>query len=235
LTLGGNPLTIPGNGQTCASATDCSPQDYVTNPNWFQNQPYWNDTFELLAHPQFVAFVLGSGEDRYVYWAADAALVSVQVWQLSACSNNQMLAGTVPCQIPYSYSWENSSQQYVPAYPPPVLTLTAQEASNLLQLDPFYVAGTQAAPLANERVVPFPGPQIPYGTKFTPCPAGQPNCAPQTPQTYTASLTNTQANGSGTNGQKTYISTVTNVVGNSDTLGQTLNMVTPYISTVFSI
>jgi hypothetical protein len=120
-------------------------------------------------HPQFVAFALGSAVDRYVYWAAAPVLATVQVWQLSACANNQMLLGTVPCQIPYSYSWLNSSQQYVAINSS--LTLTAQEAANLLQLDPFYAAGTQNPPLPTTRAVLFPGPQVPYGMKFVPCPA----------------------------------------------------------------
>jgi len=232
IALGPNPATVPGNGQTCASTKDCSPQSYATDPNWFVNQPYWDDTFELLVHPQFVAFALGSAVDRYVYWAAAPVLATVQVWQLSACANNQMLLGTVPCQIPYSYSWLNSSQQYVAINSS--LTLTAQEAANLLQLDPFYAAGTQNPPLPTTRAVLFPGPQVPYGMKFVPCPASQ-TCTPSIPQTYTATLSNTQVTGSGANGQQTYTNSLTNVVGNSDSIGLSFTMPTPYVTGTFGI
>jgi hypothetical protein len=223
MTLTTNPATIPGAGQTCASSTDCSTQDLVTAPNWFMNQPFWNDTFQLLVHPQFAAFVLGTGQDRYVYWGADPVLASIQVNQLAACGSNQNVAETDPCQIAYAYSSLNNQQQYVAINA--TLALTADEANNLLRLDPFYVAGTQNAPLSAARAVPFPGPQVSFGTKFAPCPAGQ-TCTPAAPVSITSSLTNTQVNGAGVNGQQTYTNTITDVLGNTNTIGQTLDMAT---------
>ena len=235
--LSGNPATTPGNGQTCASVTNCSPQDYVAAPGWFANQPYWNDMFQLLVHPQFAAFVVGGGPDRYFYWGADPALASVQVWQLSACAYNQKVAGADPCQIQYSYSWvngslPNGSPQYIGIST--VLTLTSQEASNLLQLDPFYVAGTQDAALDTARAAPFPGPQTPYGMKFDACPVGQ-TCPPSAPSKITSMLTNTEATSNGINGQNTYTATVTDVSGSSNTIGQTISMTEGSLSASFGL
>jgi S-layer family protein len=226
-TLSGNAATTPGSGQTCASATDCSPQHLVTAPNWFMNQPFWDDTFQLLVHPQFAAFDIGNSQDRFVYWGADYVLASVQVWQLWECATDQLLSGTDPCQITYAYSWLNAQQQNASVNG--TLSLTAQEAINLLSLDPFYMAGTQNAPLSTVRAVPFPGPQVSFGARFAPCPSGQ-SCTPATPVSITSSLTNTQVSASGTNGKQTYTDTVTNVLGNSNTIGQTLTMASQYVS-----
>jgi hypothetical protein len=226
LTISGNAATIPGNGQTCASPTDCTPP-YVAAPNSFVNQPFWNDFFELLVHPQFAVFTLGDPQDRIVYWAADPVLASIQVSQLSACAHNQGKIGKDPCEIQYGYSWLNSSNAN--AAISATLTLTAEEAHNLLELDPFYVAGSQSAALDSDRAVPFPGPSVSYGMEFVSCPVGQ-SCTPATSVKYTATLTNTDVTGSGTNGKQTFTSTVTNVLGTSNTIGQTLSLAFQYLT-----
>ena len=233
VTLYANPATTPGDGQTCASATDCSARDYVAASNWFLNQPFWNDEFQLLVHPQFVTYVIGSGKDRYVYWAADPVLASIQVWQLSACANNANVANAPPpCLIPYSYQWLNKNNQSIEINTS--LTLTAQEAANLLQLDPFAAAGTQNVPLDASRASVFPGPQLSYGTKCE-MPGGTTTCKAQTPQGYGTMLTNTQLTATGTNGQQSYTSTVTNILGASNSIGSTLSFTTGLVSEAFGI
>ena len=54
-----NHKNVPGNGQVCASATDCS--TLTQDPNWLANLPFWDDLFVLMIHPQFAIYVLGSG------------------------------------------------------------------------------------------------------------------------------------------------------------------------------
>jgi hypothetical protein len=204
-----HPELIPGSGQTCASAVDCS---HLNKPaNLDAIQPFMNDQFILLIHPEFAAWVLGHGKSRYVMMGADPVLGRTWVKDLDACANGRTLAANVdPCTVDYSDSnlTVNVQWQGVSGY----VTLSPQEAKNLLQLDPFYMQG-QSASLDPTRFAPPSLPKQPYGHRAGDPPSGA----------LTESVASTEYKNMATNGQTYYSASVEDVVSNQWSVGLSLS------------
>src|SRR5262249_21320594 len=92
--LTANQAAIPGKGDTCANPSPqcpsggstvagCSHIAPTTDP--IAIQPFWNDTFVFVVHPQFAAYALQSGQSRYVWTGAVPSTASASVAQLAAC------------------------------------------------------------------------------------------------------------------------------------------------------
>ncbi len=154
--------TIPGHGDTCATATDCSQLAHA--PDALAIEPFWGDTFIFQVHPQFAAWVLPAGGARYVMMAAVPVQVQATVAQLMACWQGvTKWPGTNSCDLKYAQSnTVGGGADVVYTGPNDHVTLTPDEAGNFLKLDPF-VRG-QSASLSSKRVFPLEG--VDYGSQI---------------------------------------------------------------------
>jgi len=155
-TIGADPLTVPGSGLVCASATASSqcPSTSV-DPNWQLHQPFMSDLFFLMVHPQYALYEVGKGQQQTVLYHAAPVIIEAPVLVLSECATGQAPEqGPGPCTFTYPESTSTTS-----GGPPTqmgergTMTLTQAEANNLLALDPFYQAGTQNADIPLTRGV----------------------------------------------------------------------------------
>jgi hypothetical protein len=154
---------VPGSGTTCAQQTSCSTTVQVPNP--YEIEPFWDDTFYLLIHPQFAVWTLGAQQDLYQMYGAVAAYADAEVGELDACANGSSWYGLNGCSFQYSDDGlaGSNGQPIVYEGTQGTLTLSATEAKNLLALDPFYSSG-QAAALDARRVIPMGS--YTYGAAF---------------------------------------------------------------------
>jgi len=192
-----NVNTTPGRGMVC-SPTSCATQTQVAN--WWQNQPFWNDTFYLQIHPQYAYYVLGNNTDRSVMYASINGYSKLQVLNLWACAAGKKLYGLDQCTVSYIdstlVSKNGQTAEYVGV--PGSVVLSPTEANNLLKLDPFYIDG-QGAGLSVNRASLI-APNVNYGSRI-----GETVSNPQS-----ISYNNTQVVQKGQTGQTTYTSGITN-------------------------
>jgi hypothetical protein len=206
--LPADPLLIPGSGDTCASPTNCATLNHTSAQTVYAEEPFWQDTFVLLVHPQFADWVLGSGPDRFALSRGVPAMIEVTVQQLAACATGQRLLGQDNCLVDYSDAGLTAANGKSVQYPgaPPVLELSKTEAANLLKLDPFYGEGQSAALDATRAILVT---STTYGAM-----AGQ-LARPVGPET----IKNTDAKQSSAGRKLTHSSSVVDVVGTSQSDG----------------
>jgi hypothetical protein len=204
---------IPGNGDTCISATDCSALAHPESARAIQ--PFWADTFVFLVHPQFAVWVLDAGESHYVMTAAVPVTADATVAQLAACwQGSASWPGTNPCELQYAHTVATVSggagRQAGPsrAHPPGSVvntgvqdhvTLTPEEAHRFLLLDPFFRGGQSAAVRA-DRALSLASTQ--YGARIG-----------ERARPVTVGLTRTLATSSERSGSTTTTLTITSVRG----------------------
>jgi hypothetical protein len=206
-----DPLLVPGSAATCASATDCT--HLVQPSNAYQQEPFWQDQFVLLVHPQFAAWVLGNGASRYVMYAAVPVLVHTSVLDLAACAQRITIVGGIdPCRLDYSDSVVTTGPGGSVRYAGKAhsVTLTPADARNLLQLDPFYGAGQNAA-LDTHRAAYIAS--AAYGGR-----------AGDLPRPYTENVTNQQQTQDTSTTQTYYTANVTDIIGNAESAGASINL-----------
>jgi hypothetical protein len=198
-TIKGNPLAVPGDGQVCASATNCS--TLIQAPNWFANLPFWSDQFILQIHPQYAFYAFGPGVSRTVLYRAVPAIAAPTVLQLWECATGQTPYGISECKIQYSDANLGSINGSHPVFEGSTGTviLAADEAANLLELDPFYQSMGQHPNLDATRAALISS--TAYGSSLI-------GSTTDTP--LTVSVDNTQNQGSTTSGKTTYTTTVSN-------------------------
>jgi hypothetical protein len=103
----------------------------------FWEQPFWSDEIYFLANPQFAIWDYPSGPVAQPLGAA--ATLNASVAQLSACAG-QFNNGKWATPLTQQYSLYVNDQTQVFSF-----TLSPEDCVNLLQLDPFWVALSQAA------------------------------------------------------------------------------------------
>jgi hypothetical protein len=202
---------IPGSGDTCGSPTNCRHSTIKHDPNIYAEEPFWEDMFVLLVHPQFAVWVEGGEHNRFVMYGAVPVTANVTVAELFACANGLLLLGQDPCVIEYSNTGltsPNGKDIYYSGSSHTV-TLTHNDASSLLLLDPFYEGG-QGAPVDVTRGLPITSKS--YGGKIG-----------QQPVSYTETLTNTQATMQGQNKGTRHSTSIVDLIGNSSSEGVSIN------------
>jgi hypothetical protein len=210
-TIPANNYLVPGSGAVCASQTDCTSTTTVPNP--YALEPFWGDTFVLLVHPEFAAYVMGNSQTRYALYGAVPVTVDALVQQLDYCARGQLLPGSSAdqCTFPYSYTGITDVKPgQGPVYKGEAdsVTLSATDAAKLLLLDPFYVGG-QGANLDPSRALIIPSvPPSGYGAQFK---------EPARP--FGTTVNNTQAQTASGKAQQTSSSTVTGVQSQNDSYG----------------
>jgi hypothetical protein len=161
----------PGDGVTCpllstpaadGSLYDCSSTglQHASAATLYNHEAFWNDVFQIVLHPQYAVYSLGSGQTQYVMLAADPSMGERTVLELYDCELGVALDSVSQCDVPYTSTGltnaaggavtYTSSAQYA--------VISPTEAKDLLALDPFFAAGTQDANIpANrgERLAPF--------------------------------------------------------------------------------
>jgi hypothetical protein len=158
----------PGNGTTCTPLSTPAPDHSLYNcgPSGLQQTPaetmynhaaFWDDLFELVLHPQYAIYRLNNGGTQYVMLGADPSMGERNVQQLYDCELGVEVDGVDQCQVPYTSTGligSNGGQvSYTSASEYAVLS--PDDAKNLLALDPFFVAGSQGAPISAARGEPY--------------------------------------------------------------------------------
>jgi hypothetical protein len=227
--LGGpavDPLQTPGDGQVCAVKTgatglptpDCSQVSQAPNGDYW-HEPFWRDTFYLLVHPQFAAWSY-NGQERDVLLGAVPGLFSIDVRHLALCAAGVPTdaAGVPSCQLAYN-DVSRTSGGYTSHSG--TLNLSADEAANLLLLDPFYSGGGQSAPLDPKRFTPVSGTgtTFNYGA-YASSDATDGDIAPLPKAEKFTLQSSTQVT---QGGSTTFTSVVTDTVGSQFTVGGQLN------------
>jgi hypothetical protein len=241
-TLGPDEDLVPGNGDQCASSTNCIPADYLTPTAQYLDEPFWNDVFLLEVHPQFAFYRFGSGQDEYVQRGADPDFAAITVAELDGCARGADPANVSSwCSIPVTTSFVKASgslggqsvQGQCPApqnEPEACLTLTPAEATNFLSIDPFYAGGQNAE--LQSRGIQITGSQ-PYGSMFTPdCSSSPSNCNKYTSPTpvadnalvFAPTLQYTKGTSSTTTSSQTDETTITNVVSDEESEGASIKV-----------
>ena len=219
---------IPGNGRTCQvnkqGQTDPASYQYdctnLVNPPMnvagerFAFEPYWYDEFVLIVHPQYAVWT-ANGQTRHIMVGA-SSFVTVPIYQLDDCWNGRTIGN--PCHLDYvdpqvkiqnRLQWSSASGS---------VDLTQAEAFNLLKLDPFWYAGSQAAALDITRALPTTNNPSSYGMYVEDDRHHAPPTAAGLAKSNTADNTHT-----GTASME-YAMTVTDTVGSSAFQGTDLNM-----------
>lgn len=166
-TLPANPATVPGSGTICTSIQGANCLAKAQTPNMYALEPFWDDVFVLLVHPQFAVWVIGGKADRYQMYGAEPVLAERTVSQLDACATGSTVGIYDPCTVEYSDSQltlgkhQNVGSRGVKGK----LKLSAAEAKRLLALDPFYAGGQGAEVDVSKRANQI-GPGRPYGASF---------------------------------------------------------------------
>jgi hypothetical protein len=227
-TVAGPSCTAPVSPPNTYNLSQCPNCSNYTSA--YFDEPFWSDQFTLLVHPQFAVYDLGGTMPQDVM-VAGAATVTISVQNLWDCATGDTPGGVNECVLYYQD----------PGYPDcttPVsgdqcLVLASGEASRLLALDPFWYQGQNVnlSSLSScNRALPETGGDpgscggggsLDYGA------AWQPNSAysfavdtglpPQTVALATThAFTSTQSNA------LNYTSSLTNVVGNTQSAGVTI-------------
>jgi hypothetical protein len=158
----------PGSGTTCTALTtpapdhslyDCGPSGIQLTPaeTMYNHAAFWDDVFELVLHPQYAIYRLNNGGTQYVMLGADPSMGERNVQQLYDCELGVEVDSVDQCQVPYTSTGligSNGGQiSYTSAAEYAVLS--PDDAKNLLALDPFFVAGSQGAPIRATRGEPL--------------------------------------------------------------------------------
>lgn len=216
ITTGPDLNLVPGDGNLCLSATNCPTNGpYTQVTNMVSHEPFWDDEFVLLVHPQFAIYDIGQGQYTDVYYGAEPVTATIPVASLDACARGipSPYQGQDPCSASYSDTTLIAPASGV-VYQGSANTveLSADEASSLLKLDPFYEGG-QGADLPPTRALPIK--QEPYGSYYG---------FGEKPYTVMHTYTNTQASATTTGQQTVSSSSVTDVVGNDFNAGFSAGM-----------
>jgi hypothetical protein len=209
-TVGPISSLIPGSGATCPSETSCVP--LIADPGAYANEPFWQDTFFLMIHPQFATWEQVAGKRLTVMTGAVPVLGGMTVADLAACATGQgAIPGIPPCEVDVSDYQVKASDGKDITYDTRKLkvTLTAREAANLLKLDPFYGAGQSVKSLGVRATTPVAS--LSYGAHANDQPKSASLNVQNTEQTTQTSTDATQ-----------YAAHLTTVVGNSSSLGLSL-------------
>jgi hypothetical protein len=202
---------VPGNGSLCLSATNCPTNGpYTQVTNMVSHEPFWDDEFVLLVHPQFAIYDIGQGQYTDVYYGAEPVTATIPVASLDACARGipSPYQGQDPCSASYSATTLIApASGVVYRGSADTVELTAGEASSLLGLDPFYQGG-QGADLPPTRALPIK--QEPYGSYYG---------FGERPYTVMHTYTNTQVSSTTAGKQTVSSSSVTDVVGSDFTAG----------------
>jgi hypothetical protein len=199
-----NPDLRPGNGATCASATDCSSLAQV--PDVRAIEPFWGDTFVFQVHPQFAAWLLDADKTRFVQIAAVPVVATATVAQLAACwLGTTEWPGKPACDLQYSQAILQSANGSAVSYAGSQdhVTLTAEEAHRFLLLDPFFLNG-QNANIPADRAINLLSVQ--YGAMIG-----------QRPRPVSETLTRTLAQTTDKSGSSSTTLSVTSVRGTDST------------------
>jgi hypothetical protein len=134
---------IPGLGVTCKSQTDCST---LIPPTTATYQPFRHDVFILNIHPQFAVWNFSPTSAQYLLMAAAPGFSLVDVATLWQCADGGPFMGNINfCDISYGDTQVDASGTAVISVGSQLaVTLTANEARNLLKLDPFATQGQGA-------------------------------------------------------------------------------------------
>ncbi len=211
ITTGPDLNLVPGDGNLCLSATNCPTNGpYTQVTNMVSHEPFWDDEFVLLVHPQFAIYDIGQGQYTDVYYGAEPVTATIPVASLDACARGipSPYQGQDPCSASYSDTTLIAPASGV-VYRGSANTveLTADEASSLLELDPFYQGG-QGADLPPTRALPIKQEQ--FGSYYG---------FGEKPYTVMHTYTNTQVSSTTTGKQTVSSSSVTDVVGSDFTAG----------------
>ena len=201
---------VPGSGETCPSETSCSP--LIPAVDAYSNEPFWQDNFLLLIHPQFAVWEQIAGKRMTVMTAAVPVLGEITVADLAACATGGGIPGIDPCTLSYTDVKTTVYQSAQVKYQSKKssITLSTTEAKRLLALDPFYGVG-QGAEMDPKRATTLAS--YPYGAQ-----------AGDHPTTHTLSLANTAVSSDTIADTSQYTSTVTSVIGSSSSYGLSLNL-----------
>jgi hypothetical protein len=215
--VGADNKLIPGDGKTCSPTKggdwDCT--NLIHAPEYLQRQPFWEDRFVLLAHPQFAEYVFGNGQDRSVMYGADPAVVEYTVRKLAACARGAIIHNQEQCSAQYDDKYLTAPNGGPVVYKNEgrFFTLSRAEAAHLLTLDPFYVNGQGGGDLGVDRALGG----IPGGGPY-----GESNVE-ETPSLAEVKATNKEFKNSQTKAQQWTSSEITDVVGNEDSAGLSIS------------
>jgi hypothetical protein len=161
----------PGDGVTCpllakpaadGSLYDCSPTglQHASAATLYNHEAFWNDVFQIVLHPQYAVYSLGTGQTQYVMLAADPSMGERTVLELYDCELGVALDGISQCEVPYTSTGLTNSAHGAVTYTSSAqyAVISPTEAKDLLALDPFFADGTQDAVIpANrgERLAPW--------------------------------------------------------------------------------
>jgi hypothetical protein len=177
--------------------TSATPATAVT----FYEQPFWSDTVYFLLNPQFAIWEYPNASGTVSAFSQPLGAATIwpeSVQQLSKCagSSKYVTEPAQPINLTYGLDVNGTSQTFQ-------FTLSGSDCVNLLQLDPFWVALTQAA-------TPPMGLPIEANNSLT-------------LSTNSAAYNQTQVSSSttGTQGSQTFNATVTGTEANTKTGGVT--------------
>ncbi len=223
MTRGPDQNLVPGSGDLCASATDCTAANEIRATDQYASEPFWHDLYVLEVHPQFAVYDVGSGPAEYVQRGADPDTADITVADLDGCAHAVDTGNSDPCTIDATTDGLTFKGGVANVQTAGTITLTPADAASLLTLDPFY-GGGQAAPVMLSRGVRIGG--GPYGSVFDNSHGGATTPQPvmDDPTPFGPMLTNTLAGMQSQTGSQTTSTSVTNVVSNSESAGLTLGL-----------
>ena len=209
-----NTTEVPGSGAICVATTTSKCSSTTPTPNLYALEPFWNDQFVLIIHPQFEVWVIGGKPDRYVMYGAVPVLGEISVAELDACANGTTLSWGVidPCTITYTDAYPTSADALtiVDRARKEKVKLSPADARHLLALDPFYEKG-QGADIEVTRASLIAS--VTYGAM-----AGQVDLP------YTRTLANTDQQETNKNSQTSYTTDITATSANTTSAGLSLNI-----------
>ncbi len=162
---------IPGTGETCSTVTNCS---ILVPPPATMVPPFLHDIFILNIHPQYAIWSFSPANTQYLLTAAVPSFALVSVASLAACAGGgpPLVSGIDPCQVSFADTQNvPSGNEVISEGISAAVTLTANEASNLLQLDPFYSQRSQNASLTFDRATKIAGSSYGSATYGVPQPS----------------------------------------------------------------
>jgi hypothetical protein len=213
-----DPNLVPGNGAVCTSTTSVICSGTTQTANLYALEPFWNDLYVLVMHPQFAVWVLGGAADRYMMYGAVPVLGEITVAQLDACATGVTTSWGVidPCKIQYADSVLTPSSNdaaIIARAKQEVFKLSARDAKALLALDPFYGRGQNADIDVSTRADLIAS--TTYGAM-----AG----TPASP--YMQTLSNTTQTQNNKNSQLAYSSDISQMTGTTSSYGLTFKVST---------
>lgn len=202
---------VPGDGDLCLSTNNCPTNGpYTKVANMVSHEPFWDDEFVLLVHPQFAIYDIAPGQYTDVYYGAEPVTATISVASLDACARGiaSPYQGEDPCSASYSDTALIAPASGVVYHgTASSVELTPGNALSLLQLDPFYEGG-QGTDLPPKRALEIK--EESYGSYYG---------FGEKPYTVNHTYTNTDVSATTTGQQTVSSSSVTDVYGNDFTAG----------------